>query len=231
MAVRLASIVLFLIVSVAPALAWEGQIVTTDGRPVAGATISILGRAGEAITDADGRFVLAADPTPPFEILVIQSNGTYMKAVTVESLGDGPLTITVQSLLSEAVTVSGSAPGIESTPAAGTTTVSGRDVAVRQPSNLVQAVENVAGVNQVSEGQAAVPAVRGLARGRTLILIDGARVTSERRVGPSATYIDPSIMDSVDVARGPGSVAYGSDAFGGVISVRTRRVTPARRGP
>ena len=227
MTLRLLTVVLLLLASVAPALAWEGRIVTTDGRPVAGATISILGRSGEAVTDADGRFVWRPDPTPPFEILVIQSNGTYMKPVTVESLGEGPLTITVQSLLSEAVTVSGSAPGIESTPAAGTTTVSGRDVAVRQPSNLVQAVENVAGVNQVSEGQAAVPAVRGLARGRTLILIDGARVTSERRVGPSATYMDPSVMDSVDVARGPGSVAYGSDAFGGVISVRTRRVAPA----
>ncbi len=227
MTLRLLTVVMLLLASVVPALAWEGRIVTTDGRPVAGATISILGRSGEAVTDADGRFVWRPDPTPPFEILVIQSNGTYMKPVTVESLGEGPLTITVQSLLSEAVTVSGSAPGIESTPAAGTTTLSGRDVAVRQPSNLVQAVENVAGVNQVSEGQAAVPAVRGLARGRTLILIDGARVTSERRVGPSATYMDPSVMDSVDVARGPGSVAYGSDAFGGVISVRTRRVAPA----
>src|SRR5690606_34362335 len=87
-------------------------------------------------------------------------------------------------------------------------------------------VENVAGVNQVSEGHAAVPVVRGLARGRTLILIDGARVTSERRVGPSATFMDPAMLDGVEVARGPGSVAYGSDAFGGVISVRTRRVAP-----
>jgi hemoglobin/transferrin/lactoferrin receptor protein len=68
-----------------------------------------------------------------------------------------------------------------------------------------------------------VPAVRGLARGRTLILIDGGRVTSERRVGPSATFLDPAVVEGVDVARGPGSVAYGSDAFGGVISVRTRR--------
>ena len=88
----------------------------------------------------------------------------------------------------------------------------------------MQALENVAGVNQVSEGQAAVPPIRGLARGRTLILIDGARVSSERRVGPSATFLDPSVIEGVDVSRGPGSVAYGSDAFGGVISVRTRRV-------
>ena len=67
----------------------------------------------------------------------------------------------MQPLLSEAVTVSGSAPGIESTPAAGTTTVSGRDVAVAAALEPVQAVENVAGVNQVSEGQAAVPACAG----------------------------------------------------------------------
>ena len=99
-------------------------------------------------------------------------------------------------------------------------------MAVRQPTNLMQAIENVAGVNQVSEGQAAVPAIRGLARGRTLILIDGARVSSERRVGASATFLDPSLIEGVDVSRGPGSVAYGSDAFGGVISVRTRRVDP-----
>ncbi len=34
------------------------------------------------------------------------------------------------------------------------------------------------------------------------------------------------VVEGIDVARGPGSVAYGSDAFGGVISVRTRRVVP-----
>ena len=64
--------------------------------------------------------------------------------------------------------------------------------------------------------------------GARLILIDGSRVTSERRVGPSATFMDPAVVEGIDVARGPGSVAYGSDAFGGVISVRTKR--PPRAG-
>jgi outer membrane receptor protein involved in Fe transport len=90
----------------------------------------------------------------------------------------------------------------------------------------MQALETVPGVTQVSEGHATVPAIRGLARGRTLVLIDGARVSSERRVGPSASYADPATFEGIDVARGPGSVAYGSDALGGVISVRTRRAEP-----
>ncbi len=210
-----------------PAFAFKGRVVDQNGQPVTSATVSVLGRTGEAITDQNGRFEWRPDPPPPFEILVIDASGNYSKPVLVSELAaGGEVLITVTALVNESVTVSGSAPSIESTPGSGTTSLSGRDVAVRQPSNLMQALENVAGVNQVSEGQAAVPAIRGLARGRTLILIDGARVSSERRAGPSATYLDPSLIEGVDVARGPGSVAYGSDAFGGVISVRTRRVRP-----
>ena len=211
----------------APALAFKGRVVDQNGQPIARATVSILGRTGEAITDADGRFEWQPDPPTPFEIFVIDANGTYAKPVIITALdARGELLVTISPLVSESVTVSGSAPSIESTPGAATTSLGARDLAVRQPANLTQALENVAGVNQVSEGQAAVPAIRGLARGRTVILIDGARVSSERRAGPSATYLDPSLIEGVDVARGPGSVAYGSDAFGGVISVRTRRVVP-----
>jgi outer membrane receptor protein involved in Fe transport len=210
-----------------PAFAFKARVVDQQGRPVAGATVSIIGRTGEAVTDADGRFEWKPDPPPPFEVLVIDAGGIYARPVMITTLGVEPeLVITIAPLLSESLTITGSAPDISSSPAAGMTTVSGRDIAVRQPSNLIQALENVAGINQVSEGQAAVPAIRGLARGRTLILIDGARVSSERRVGPSATFMDPAVMESVAVSRGPGSVAYGSDAFGGVIAVRTRRVAP-----
>lgn len=210
-----------------PAFAFRGQVVDRDGKPVPNATVSILGRTGEAITNQDGRFVWQPDPPTPFEILVIDSAGSYSRPILIEALDPTvELVVTIAPILNESVTVSGSAPSIESTPGAATSSLSARDVAVRQPANLMQAIENVAGVNQVSEGQAAVPAIRGLARGRTLILIDGARVSSERRAGASATFLDPSLIESVDVSRGPGSVAYGSDAFGGVISVRTRRVMP-----
>jgi len=210
-----------------PALAFRGRIVDQDGKPVANATVSILGRTGEAITDQDGRFVWQPDPPAPFEVLVIDAAGNYSRPILIEALDAATeLVVTIAPILNESVTVSGSAPSIESTPGAATASLSARDVAVRQPTNLMQAIENVAGVNQVSEGQAAVPAIRGLARGRTLILIDGARVSSERRAGASATFLDPSLIEGVDVSRGPGSVAYGSDAFGGVISVRTRRVMP-----
>lgn len=198
------------------------------GKPIANAEVTILGKPGAVYTNADGRFVWKPDPAPPFEILVILPGERFTKPVLIEAVpADGPLEIRIASLVDETVTVTaGLSPDIEATPGSATTLVPGLDIQLRQPANLTQALESVAGVSTVSEGHAAVPAIRGMARGRTLILIDGARVTSDRRVGPSATYLDPFVLDGVEIARGPGSVAYGSDAFGGVIYARTRRVAP-----
>jgi iron complex outermembrane receptor protein len=207
----------------------QGRVVDkVSGQPIKGAEVSILGHPGERFTDADGRFTWQPSPPPPFEILVILPGGVYTKPVLVERVPEsGAIDIPVESLVSESVTVAaGVSPNIESTPGAAQTLVTGTDIAARAPANLAQALENIAGVSTVSEGHAAVPAVRGFAAGRTLVMIDGARVSSERRAGASATYLDPFALESVEVSRGPGSVAYGSDAFGGVIFARTRRVAP-----
>ena len=232
-AARVAAVgLMILAATAAQALAMDGRLIDKrTGNPVAGAEVMIVGLTGSVKTDADGRFSWKPNPVPPFEVIVILPSGKVTRPTRVTTVDwAAVLTITVEPAVTEDVTVTaGVAPSIDAAPGAGMTLLSGRDVALRLPANLMQALENVPGVTQVSEGQAAVPAVRGMARGRTVILIDGARVTSERRVGPSATFLDPFSVDSLDIARGPGSVAYGSDAFGGVISVRTRR--PAIASP
>jgi outer membrane receptor protein involved in Fe transport len=214
----------------AAAYATDGRVIDArTGRPVAKAEVTILGRPGAVYTDAEGRFSWKPDPTPPFEVLVILPGERFTKPVLIEKIpADGTLELRISPLVEETVTVTaGLAPDIETTLASATTFLPSQEIQSRQPANLTQAVESVAGVSTISEGHAAVPAIRGMARGRTLIMIDGARVTSDRRVGPSATFLDPFVLDGIEVARGPGSVAYGSDAFGGVIYARTRRIDPA----
>lgn len=212
----------------ASAAAFEGRVVKKEGGlPVADAEIAVLGRPGSTRTDADGRFRWTPDPPPPFEVLVVLPGGGYAKPIRVDTLSGGIVVLEVASALEESVmVVAGSAPSIEAAPASGVSVVPAEDLRSRQPANVAQAVENVAGTASASEGHAAVPVVRGLAGGRTLILIDGARVTAERRVGPGATYLDPASLEGIEIARGPGSVAYGSDAFGGVVQLRTRRAEP-----
>ena len=133
----------------------------------------------------------------------------------------------VRPIFREDLTVrAGNTTRTAATPANALDLVTQEELAQSRPSRLIEAIEGIPGVGRISAGHASVPSIRGLARGRTLILLDGARVISERRVGPSASYLDPFFLDRVEVVRGPGSVAYGSDAFGGVIHALTRKPDP-----
>src|SRR3990172_9294175 len=68
--------------------ALEGRIVlAATGEPVANAEVTILGRTGAALTDAEGRFTLQPDPMVPFEILVILPGERYMKPGRINSAG------------------------------------------------------------------------------------------------------------------------------------------------
>ncbi len=69
------------------------------------------------------------------------------------------------------------------------------------------------------------PFIRGLTGNQTLILMDGIRLNNATyRYGPNQylNTIDPSIISKIEVARGTGSVQYGSDALGGVVQLFTQ---------
>ena len=69
------------------------------------------------------------------------------------------------------------------------------------------------------------PFVRGLTGNQTLILVDGIRMNNSTfRYGPNQylNTIDPYTINRVEVAKGTGSVQYGTDAIGGVVHVITK---------
>lgn len=224
----LGSLALAALLGTSAAWSMDGIVLMSDGRPAADATVTILGRTGSTRTGPDGRFKWVPDPAPPFEVLVILPGGVYALPVLVESLPpSGSVEVRIKATVSESITVdAGATPHTEAPPASAATILVSADLEQRRPDNIVVALESIPGVGRLEEGHAAVPSIRGMARGRTLILIDGARVTTERRAGPSATYLDPFFLEAIEVSRGLGGVAYGSDAFGGVIHARTRQAAP-----
>ena len=66
------------------------------------------------------------------------------------------------------------------------------------------------------------PSIRGLTGQRVLVLVDGSPMNSVRGNGPHPSLLDPTQVERIEVVRGPSSVAYGSDAIGGVINIITR---------
>lgn len=210
--------------------AWavEARLVLPDGSPAASLQVSVVGRPGSVDTDSEGRFALVPDPPTPFTLVVTSGTGEVFPPIDIDALPDsGQLEIRLAEVIRESVTVvSGIAPSVETLPAAAATLIAEEDLEQRHPQRLVDALEGIPGVSRIEEGASGVPVIRGFARGRTLILLDGARITAERRAGPSASYLDALTLSSVEVTRGPGAVAYGSDAFGGVIDARTRDPEP-----
>lgn len=225
---RTSILLTLIILCTAPLMALEGRLIGTNGKPLAGARVSVEGQPGSTISGHDGLFTITPNPVPPFVLLVTRPDGVALAPHPVLQLSEtGPLEVLLAGALRQTVTViSGAVPDLELPPAAASTVIGRRDLEQRSPSTLGQVLETTPGSGSSGGGLAVVPSLRGLAMSRTLLMIDEGRVTAERRAGPSATFLDPDTVEEVEVIRGPGSVAYGSDAFGGIIRARSRIPTP-----
>jgi hemoglobin/transferrin/lactoferrin receptor protein len=68
--------------------------------------------------------------------------------------------------------------------------------------------------------------IRGIGGNRVLTTVDGIRVSEEFSFGPFLSarrdFVDVDGLERAEIARGPISSLYGSDALGGVVALRTK---------
>ncbi|MCF8246431.1 MAG: TonB-dependent receptor [Saprospiraceae bacterium] len=79
---------------------------------------------------------------------------------------------------------------------------------------------------QKSQQGGGSPVLRGFEANRILLVVDGVRMNNAIfRAGHLQNSIstDPNVMERIEVLQGAGSVIYGTDAIGGVISFFTKR--------
>lgn len=227
-ALRVLYFLSFLLLSASPLEAARYRVVDESGKPVPAARVSIQGRAGSVAADARGELSLDAEPAVPFEVGIFGPSGAWLGIVRVESRSpeNAIRTLVLPAARSTEVFVSaGTAASLLAPPANPVSLVSKRELDERQPNRLSETVETLPGVSKSDESTSSVPVVRGLSRGRTLLMLDDGRISAERRAGASASFLNPFALESVEIVRGPGSVAYGSDAFGGVLHAKTSTPT------
>ncbi|HOZ30368.1 MAG TPA: TonB-dependent receptor plug domain-containing protein, partial [Bacteroidales bacterium] len=105
------------------------------------------------------------------------------------------------------------------------TTLSAKDISFYSPQTSADLLSNSGEVFvQKSQQSGGSPMIRGFATNRLVISVDGVRMnTAIFRSGniQNIISIDPFSVDQTEILFGPGSVIYGSDAIGGVMSFKT----------
>jgi hemoglobin/transferrin/lactoferrin receptor protein len=228
-------IFLALVVMAPPGLGLDikGRVLNVEGKPVAKAVILSRADGQKTLSDEQGFFSLSLPAAERVVLEVIHPD--YMEeevSLTGKNL-TRPLTITLTPYIrqrEEIVVTAMRYPEPSARAPAASSVITGRVLEEELAPNVADGIKDLPGVSEVgSGGFSLVPSIRGLARRRVLLLVDNARLSSDRRTGPSASFISPEDIGRIEVLRSPSSVFYGSDAIGGVVHILTR--TPdAREG-
>lgn len=94
-------------------------------------------------------------------------------------------------------------------------------------STLIEGLETIAGVSQISTGTSiGKPVIRGLSGNRVLVYTQGVRLENQQFGGEHGLGVNQAGIESVEVIKGPASLLYGSDALGGVIYFNPEKFAP-----
>jgi iron complex outermembrane receptor protein len=195
-----------------------GRVTTDAGVPVEGARVQVVD--GPATTTGRRGDFTFADADPPALLLVTHPRFDD-GAMEVPADHTGPLEVVIvarQEVFDE-VTVSATRDAAGAFQPVSTAATSVRpEEKPAPPSTLQEVIEGVPGVAENGQGGLfQTYSVRGTAGQRIVNLLAGARLITDRRAGVAFSFVDPLLLGTVDVLRGPSSSYYGSGALGGVI--------------
>ncbi|RUA19392.1 MAG: TonB-dependent receptor, partial [Flavobacteriia bacterium] len=208
--------------------------VTDNGEPLALANVLLKRAEMGTATDVDGLFELTNIP-PGDYILMVSSLG-YLPFQTKITLGSGEAkTINIS--------LEPSAENLDETVVTGTLKPVSRlespvPVEVYTPAflkknptaSVFDALQNVNGVrpqincNVCNTGDIHI---NGLEGPYTLVLIDGMPIVSGLGTVYGLTGIPNSLIEQIEIVKGPASSLYGSEAVGGLINIITKNALSA----
>lgn len=208
-----------------------GRVVDPDGRPVAGVSVLLVKNmsvGATASTDQSGVFSLNAPDQGEFEIrfAIHGFNAPPLQLVgerRPREVGSVALAISAQS---ESIVVAATAAEVPlSISGSSVTVIEGRELVARQIESVHDALRLVPGLTIASSGgRGTITGLfpRGGEADYSLVLIDDVPVNA---FGGSFDFAHiPAVnVERIEIARGPQSALYGSNAIGSVIRITTRR--------
>lgn len=103
--------------------------------------------------------------------------------------------------------------------------ITSKDIEKSGAKTVGDLLSDIPGVEIKNDGGQGIDRVkiRGEDAFRTLVMIDGQKVAEHKSMSGVPILIDPSMIERIEVIKGPASVLYGSDAIGGAINIITKK--------
>ncbi len=207
----------------------SGQV--RDGQthdPLIGATLFFPKLQKGTVTDTLGQFRLANLPggTHLMEIRLVGFKTARRQITLTDSLAL-PLNLTLESDATrlQEVVVTGLTTGT-TTKASPIPIMTYAKIQWLQTAstNLTDAVSKLPGMSQITTGVGlSKPVIRGLGFNRVITVHDGVRQEDNQWGEEHALQVDEYSIDRYEIIKGAGSLLYGSDGLGGVISLLSAR--------
>ncbi len=205
----------------------KGRVVSAEGKPIAEALILHRASGKDTLTDERGQFSFFLPKSERIKLEIIHPDYMEEEVIFAVRVLARPVVIALTPYIrqrEEVVVTATRYPEPQAKVPAAATVLSAETLEARLAPNVVEGLAEQPGVSKLgSGGFSLVPSVRGLSRRRVLLMVDNARLASDRRTGPSASFINPEDIGRIEILRSPSSVFYGSDAIGGVVHILTRK--------
>ena len=216
-------------------LSYSQQVLVKDVKtadPLSGAVITDLDSNTSVITNSDGLAYLG-DFTPSQNLQVKMLGYRVQFFSFTDSQELVQVLLEPESLeLDEIILSVARSSNLTTQISEKVSVIEDRDIEFNQSATGADLLSISPGVRiQKSQGGGGSPVLRGFEANRVLLVVDGVRLNNAiYRSGHHqyALTIDPNTIDRVEIIFGSSSVAYGSDALGGVIHYYTKspRLSP-----
>ena len=210
-------------------------VITSGGMVLADADIKIIGTNFSASSDESGFYKMENVPSGNYKMQVsFVGNKTLRKTISIKSEDitvDFDLESTNNSL--DEVVVSGTLKPVSRLESPVPVEVYKPTFFKKNPTaNIFEALQNVNGVrpqlncNICNTGDIHI---NGLEGPYTLVLIDGMPIVSGLSTVYGLSGIPNSLLERIEIVKGPASSLYGSEAVGGLINIITKNPSSAPR--
>jgi len=202
--------------------------ITNSGLP--GAIIYIPDLKVAAQSDANGVYTMNDLPKGTFVVEIhILGYKTVSIPIKIESTVTANFTLVRSEFQEDEVVVTGNSKASEAehNPQP-TTDVTNEYINQHSSTNVIDAIATAPGVSVITDGQSiGKPIIRGLGYNRVLTINDGVEQVDQPWFDEFGIEADPDAVNRYEILKGPGSLAYGSDAISGVLNLIPEDPLPA----